>query len=576
MQKAFLSGNEAIARGAYEAGVVVATAYPGTPSSEITPALATYPDVKAEWSVNEKVALEVAIGASLCGARSLVSMKHVGLNVASDPLMTVSYTGIKGGLVIVSADDPGMHSSQNEQDNRVFARFAKIPMLEPSDSQEAKEFTRLAFDISEQFDTPVLLRMTTRVCHGKSIVQFGVPAEKTKTFSFEKNPQKYVMIPGNARKRHTIVESRLKKLREFAHTTALNRIEPGKNNEFGVICSGVVYQYVREVFPDIPVLKLGFSYPLCDDIIRNFFESIQSVYVIEELDPILFTEIKALGFPVKGKPEQFLVDELTPLKVKEIVTGENTSLNALSPGKPPVMCAGCIHRGAFYVLRKLKMIVAGDIGCYTLGSLPPLSALDTCICMGASIGAMLGMTKVLPDQVRNKVVAVIGDSTFFHSGITGLVDVVYNRGIGTIMILDNQTTAMTGRQDHPGTGYTITLEPTTAVVPEKICEAMGVRSIYIIDPYEIPLIERALKQSMSIDELSVIILRRTCVLKAHRTREKIATVSEDKCTQCNQCLTIGCPAISDTLPPAIDITLCNGCGLCVYVCKSGAIECGNA
>ncbi|MDX9702876.1 MAG: indolepyruvate ferredoxin oxidoreductase subunit alpha [Candidatus Auribacterota bacterium] len=572
-QKVFLSGNEAVARGAYEAGVAVGTAYPGTPSSEISPALAMYPGVNVEWSVNEKVALEVACGACFCGARTLVAMKHVGVNVASDPLLTLSLIGVRGGLVLISADDPGMHSSQNEQDNRIYARFAKIPMLEPSDSQESKDFTKLAFTLSEQFDTPVMVRMTTRVCHAKTIVEIEEPEKIEREYSFEKDTQKFVMIPAYARKRHVIVEARLKKLENFSEDTTLNRIEQGADNSLGIICSGIVYQYVKEMFPSASVLKLGFSYPLCKNKIRSFCQSHKKVYVIEELEPLLYNDIKAMGLNVKGKTDKLVTGELTPNRVREIITGESSDIVPSAPGRPPVMCAGCIHRGAFVTLKKLKMIVTGDIGCYTLGTLPPLSALDTCVCMGASIGAMLGMTKVLSKEQRNKVVAVIGDSTFFHSGITGLIDVVYNKGAGTVMILDNRTTAMTGQQDHPGTGMTIMSEPTESILPEKIAEAVGVKMIKVIDPYDIPAIEDALRESMNTDEVSLIVLRRVCVLKDKTVKRLVAQVEPSLCVQCKQCLTIGCPAISSDMPPKIDMHLCNGCGLCVHVCKVGAITC---
>lgn len=572
VMKVLLSGNEAVARGAFEAGVTVATAYPGTPSSEISPALAAYGTANVEWSVNEKVALEVAAGASFCGARSLCSMKHVGLNVASDPLMTLTYTGIKGGLVIISADDPGLHSSQNEQDNRHYARFAKIPVLEPSDSQEAKDYTKLAFNISEQFDTPVIVRMTTRVCHAKTIVELSEPENLTRNFSFEKNPQKFVMVPAFAKKRHEIIENRLKQLTDFSECTDINKTDYG-STDFGIICSGIVYQYIKEILPGASVLKLGFTYPLCEKKIRDFCKSFRKVYVMEELDNFLYTEIKSKGIEVLSKPDKFLVDELNPDKLREILTGKLTEQKSVLPPKPPVMCAGCIHRGPFHVLKKMNLTVVGDIGCYTLGSLPPLSSLDTCVCMGASIGMMHGMTKVLPEETKHKVVAVIGDSTFFHSGITGLIDIVYNKGIGTLLILDNQTTAMTGKQEHPGTGFTINLEPTVAIMPEKICEAIGINNVKVIDPYDLKSIEDALKQSLITKEVSVIVLRRECVLKGKQRKLTCASVIAEKCVHCRICLNIGCPAISNNTPPKIDMNLCNGCSICIQICKAGAIEC---
>lgn len=570
--KVFLSGNEAVARGAYEAGVAVATAYPGTPSSEITPCVTEYPRINVEWSINEKVALEVGIGSAFCGARTLVTMKHVGVNVAADPLMTLSYIGVKGGLVLVCADDPGMHSSQNEQDNRNYARFAKIPLLEPSDSQEAKDFTKEAFVISEKFDTPVFVRLTTRICHAETIVNISEPEKLNRKYVFKKDPQKFVMVPARARKRHVLVEQRLKDMAEFAETTALNKIEYN-DKKLGIICSGIVYQYVKESFSKASVLKLGFSYPLCKNKIKEFCESVEQVYVVEELDNILFNEIKSMGIDIKGKPDKFILDELNPNRVFEIITGEKTELVSSVSTKPPVMCAGCPHRATFSTLKKFKAVVTGDIGCYTLGTLPPLSALDTCVCMGAGIGNMHGMTKIISEEDRKKVVSVIGDSTFFHSGITGVVNSLYNKGTGTILILDNRTTAMTGKQDHPGTGYTINQEPTVMVMPENICRAVGVKHVEVVDPYDCEALEIAIRKAMDCPELSVLVMRRECVLKVTEPNKEVAEVFPDKCVKCNQCLLIGCPAISKDLPPKIDENLCNGCGLCEYVCKVGAIKC---
>ncbi len=571
-KKLFLSGNEAVARGAYEAGVAVATAYPGTPSSEITPCVTEYSGINVEWSINEKVALEVGIGSAFCGARTLVTMKHVGVNVAADPLMTLSYIGVKGGLVLACADDPGMHSSQNEQDNRNYARFAKIPLLEPSDSQEAKDFTKEAFLVSEKFDTPVFVRLTTRICHAKTIVNVSEPERLNRKYAFEKDLQKFVMVPAMARKRHALVEQRLKDMAEFAETTPLNKIEYN-DKKLGIICSGIAYQYVKESFPEASVLKLGFSYPLCENKIKEFCESVEQVYVVEELDNILFNEIKSMGIDIKGKPDKFVLGELNPSRVFEIVTGEKTELVSGVPDKPPIMCAGCPHRATFATLKKFKAVVTGDIGCYTLGTLPPLSALDTCVCMGAGIGNMHGMTKIISTEDRKKVVSVIGDSTFFHSGITGVVNSLYNKGTGTILILDNRTTAMTGKQDHPGTGYTINQEPTVMVMPEAICKAVGVKHVEVVDPYDCEALEIAIRKAMDFAELSVLVMRRECVLKVTEPIEMVAVVFDDKCVKCNQCLLIGCPAISKDLPPKIDENLCNGCGLCEYVCKVGAIKC---
>ncbi len=552
-----------------------AAAYPGTPSTEILESLSTYDDVDCQWSPNEKVALEVAIGASMCGARSLVAMKHVGLNVASDALMTLSYTGIKGGLVVVSADDPGMHSSQNEQDNRNYAKFAKIPMLEPSDSDEARHFVRLAFQISEKYDTPVLLRLTTRISHSKSVVRPAARLNLNRQMSFDKDPAKYVMVPANARVRHRIVEKRLEKLSALSDEIGINRIELG-DRRLGIITSGVSYQYCKEVAPQASYLKLGMSYPLPQKKIREFARRVKRLVVVEELDPFLEEHIKAIGLKVKGKPSEFMCGELNPELVRQIVTGrkgKTKSPSAESGGRPPVMCPGCPHRGVFYALARLKLQVTGDIGCYTLGALPPLNSLDTCICMGAAIGNAAGFSRVLPPEQRKKVVAVIGDSTFLHAGLPGLMDMAYNRTPGTIIILDNSTTAMTGRQDHPGTGKTLKGGETKRVDYEKLCRALGADSVQIVDPYDMEAVTNAIKRATEEEGLSVIISQRECVLLDRKPHAPALRVDAGKCGGCGLCLRLGCPAMRTTEEGIvkIDPQLCNGCGLCRQVCRVEAI-----
>jgi len=571
------SGNEAIARGAYEAGVRVAAGYPGTPSTEILENIVNYESIYAEWSPNEKVAFEVALGAALGGARSLVTMKHVGVNVAADPLLTASYTGVNAGLVLVSADDPGMHSSQNEQDNRHYARFAKIPMLEPSDSQEAKDFTVRAFEISEQYDTPVLLRTTTRVNHGKSVVCLNEPAE-VPIRKFEPDPQKYVMIPAHARKRHLAVEERMGKLREFVESTDLNKVEWG-DTSIGVVTSGISYQYVKEVLPQASVLKLGMTYPLPEQRIRDFAAKVERLYVVEELDPFLEDEIRALGISVIGKDRFPATGELSPERVAagfglEVTASSVPTTNV--PPRPPVLCPGCPHRGFFHVLRKLKAIVTGDIGCYTLGVLPPLETMDTCVCMGASIGNALGMKRAQPSDDTRPVVAVIGDSTFVHSGITGLIDAVYNNTPVTICILDNSTTAMTGGQDHPASGKTLRGQDTYRLDLPSLAKAVGVEDVLVVDPYDLEAVERSLKYATQLSKPSVVITSRSCMLKT-KQRPAPVFVNTDICTGCRLCLRLGCPAIEFTtnkegkLEPHINPTLCRGCGVCIQVCRVGAI-----
>lgn len=572
-----MTGNEAIARGAYEAGVTVATAYPGTPSTEIIETISQYRDIYAEWSPNEKVALEVGIGASIAGARVLVAMKHVGVNVAADPLLTFSYTGVNGGLVLVSADDPGMHSSQNEQDNRFYGRFAKIPVLEPSDSQEAKDFVRIALEISEQFDTPVMLRITTRIAHSRSPVELG----ERMVFSlkdYEKNPRKYVMIPAYARQRHLLVEQRRKALEDYSEKTPLNFVEWG-DHKLGVITSGVSYQYAREVMGNVSYLKLGMTNPLPRKLIEDFVKQVDEVYVVEELEPFMEEQIRSWGLKVIGKDLLPRTGELSPELVAEKILGENIKTEVAAtveeelPMRPPTLCPGCPHRGVFYVLRKLKLVVTGDIGCYTLGTLPPLESLDTCICMGASIGTALGMEKARGREFARKVVAVIGDSTFMHSGITGLLDVVYNLGTVTTIILDNSTTAMTGHQDHPGTGITVKKQSSKPVDLPALIKALGIERVQVVDPYDLKQLEDIVRQEVSADEPSVVITRRACILLDKKKEGQAYEVELDKCTGCKSCMKLGCPSIAFRENTAqIDDTLCNGCGLCSQVCKFGAIR----
>lgn len=578
-----LSGNEAIARGAYEAGVRIAAAYPGTPSTEILENITRYETIYAEWAPNEKVALEVALGAAFGGARALCTMKHVGVNVAADPLLTAAYTGINKGLVLVSADDPGMHSSQNEQDNRHYARFAKIPMLEPSDSEECREFTIRAFEISEEFDTPVLLRTTTRVNHGKSPVALGQPTEPV-FGTFERDPQKYVMIPAYGMKRHAVVEERLIRLRESSNNTDLNCIE-WDDTSIGVITSGIAYQYVKEAVPNASVLKLGMSYPLPDRLIGEFASKIEKLYVVEELDPFVEEQVRAMGIEVVGRERFPIVGELNPKIVAAgfgPVAGEEVYLTPQQagevPGRPPVLCPGCPHRGFFQVLKKLKAIVTGDIGCYTLSVLPPLEVMDTCVCMGASIGTALGMKRAQPPDDKRPVVAVIGDSTFVHSGITGLIDAVYNGTAATICILDNSITAMTGGQDHPATGRTLMGQPAPKLDLYALAKAIGVEDVLAVDPCDLPELEKALTYAIGTDKPSVVITNRPCVLQDRAPKPPKPSVALDECTACGMCFRIGCPAIESVkgddgkLRARINHDLCMSCVVCMQVCRFGAIR----
>ena len=573
--KQLLLGNAAVARGAYEAGVTVAASYPGTPSTEITESIVQYEEIYAEWAPNEKVAAEVAIGASMAGARAMSCMKHVGMNVMADPMFTASYTGVNGGLVFCVADDPGMHSSQNEQDSRHYARAAKLMMLEPADSSECKEFTRMAYALSEQFDTPVILRLSTRISHSQGLVELQ-DREEVALKPYEKNIAKNVMMPGNAIKRHVVVEERMQKLLAFAETTELNKVELN-NDKIGVITSGAAYMYAKEALGDrVSYLKLGMVYPLPDALIRDFAAKHEKVYVIEELDPVFEEHIKALGVDVIGKEAFTLLGEYTPAMIRKAVFGEEAfaheTIDEAIPVRPPVMCAGCPHRGTFYVLKKLGLVVSGDIGCYTLGAVAPLASVDTTVCMGASVSGALGMAKARGPEFNKKLVAVIGDSTFMHSGITGLVDIVYNKGNNTVIILDNSITGMTGHQDNPTTGYTIRGEETKQVNLVALCKAVGVERVVVADPFDLKHFEEVVKAEVEAEEPSVIIAQRPCALLKTVKYTGHCKIG-DNCKKCKLCMKLGCPAISQKGDDVvIDVTQCNGCGLCVNVCPFGAIS----
>ena len=572
--KTLMLGNEAVARGLYEAGCSFVSSYPGTPSTEITECIATYKEVYAEWAPNEKVAMEAAFGASLAGKRSFCAMKHVGLNVAADPLFTIGYTGVNAGMVIGVADDAGMHSSQNEQDSRHYARASKIPMLEPSDSAEALAFTKLAYELSEEFDTPVFIKMCTRVSHSQSIVEPGDRIETSKTY--EKNPQKYIMMPGNAKRRHPIVEERTQKLANWAETAPINRIEEGSDHKYGIITSSTSYQYVKEVFGDTyPVMKLGMIWPLPKQKIIDFAKAVETLVVVEELDSFIETHCRQLGIECVGKDMFPCIDEFSQNLVAEklgISVEPGTKLDAAIPARPPVMCAGCPHRGLFYTLAKNKVTALGDIGCYTLGAVPPLGALDTTICMGASISGMHGFTKAGGAEGR-KVVAVIGDSTFMHSGMTGLVNMAYNESCGTVIIVDNSITGMTGHQQNPTTGFNLKGDPCTKIDLETLCHAVGIRRVRVVDPYDLAQCDAAIKEETAVDEPSVIISRRPCALLKYVKHNKPIIANPDKCVGCKACMKIGCPAISIIDKKAhIDNTLCTGCGVCAQLCKFDALQ----
>lgn len=570
-------GNQAVARGLYEAGVTVVSSYPGTPSTEITEVVSTYDknEIYAEWAPNEKVACEVAIGASIGGARSFCAMKHVGLNVAADPIYTASYTGVGGGFVLAVADDPGMHSSQNEQDSRNHAIGSKIPMLEPSDSGECKDFTKLAYELSEQFDTPVMLRLSTRVSHSQSAVEELAREEHT-IGDYKKNPQKYVMMPAFAKPKHVFVEERTRKLIEYAETAAINSVEMN-STEIGVITAGISYQYAKEALGDkASYLKLGMVNPLPEKLIKDFAAKVKKLYIIEELDPIIEKHVKSLGIECIGKDLFTLIGEYSQTYLAEKILGVKNELLDFGepiPMRPPVLCAGCPHRGVFYILKKLGVMVSGDIGCYTLGAAAPLQAMDTTVCMGASISGLHGFNKARKGEFEGKAVAVIGDSTFMHSGITGLVDIAYNRSNSTVIILDNSITGMTGHQNNPANGKNIYGDPASAVDLEALCKAIGIERVRVVNPGDITETENAIKEELAAAEPSVIIARKPCALLKTVKHKAPFTVNSDKCKGCKACMKIGCPAISIVGGKAeIDKTLCVGCNLCTQMCKFGAIE----
>ena len=567
-------GNKAVARGLYEAGVCFISSYPGTPSTEITEEAAKYDEIYCEWAPNEKVAMEAAFGACLAGRRSFCGMKHVGLNVAADPLYTMSYTGVNAGMVIGVADDAGMHSSQNEQDSRHHAIAAKVPMIEPSDAAESMAFTKLAYELSEQFDTPVLIKMCTRVAHSQSVVVPGernVPVKK-----YEKNIGKYVMMPGNAIKRHPVVEERTRKLVEYAETSPLNKVEEGTSDELGIITHSTSYQYVKEVFGDtVPVLKLGMTNPLPEKLIRDFAAKVKKLVVVEELDPIIENHVRSLGIEVHGKDMLPMVYEFSQNLVAKAFgkdVDEGVKLDDVIPARPPVMCAGCPHRGMFYTLSKNKCTVLGDIGCYTLGAVPPLAAIEMTLCMGASIGAVHGFNKMLGKESEGKTVAVIGDSTFMHSGMTGLANVAYNQSNSTIIIADNSITGMTGHQQNPTTGYNIKGDPAGKIDLEALCRAMGFEHVRVADPYDLTEFDTVLKEELAYEGPSVIISRRPCALLKYVKHKAPLKVDPDKCVGCRSCMRIGCPAISMKEKKArVDATLCVGCDVCSQLCKFGAL-----
>ncbi len=574
--KQLMLGNAAAARGLYEAGCCVVSSYPGTPSTEITEEAAKYDAIYAEWAPNEKVAMETAFGASLAGKRSFCGMKHVGLNVAADPLFTVSYTGVNAGMVIAVADDPGMHSSQNEQDSRHYAASAKIPMLEPADSAESLAFAKLAFELSERFDTPVLLKMCTRVAHSQSVVELGERIEQP-VRPYTKDIAKYVMMPGNAIRRHPLVEARTRALAEYAETAPVNRVEPGADRSMGIITSSTSYQYVKEVCGDrYPVLKLGLIWPMPEKLIRDFAAGVDRLVVVEELDSFIESHCRDLGltvtgkdlFPLEGEFSQNLVAAKLGLPVHR-----GAALEEAVPARPPVMCPGCPHRGMFYTLSKNKVTVLGDIGCYTLGAVAPLNAIEMTLCMGASVSAIHGFNKALGADSEGRTVAVIGDSTFMHSGMTGLANIAYNQSNSTVIILDNSITGMTGHQQNPTTGYNIKGDPAGKIDLEALCRAMGFTRVRVVDPYDLEACDRAVKEELAAAEPSVIISRRPCALLKYVKHKAPLRVDADKCRSCKSCMRVGCPAISmKDGKAAIDATLCVGCGVCSQLCRFGALE----
>ncbi len=573
--KVMMLGNEAIARGAYEAGVKVSAAYPGTPSTEISENIVKYKDeLYCEWSPNEKVAMEVAIGASFAGCRSLVSMKHVGVNVAADPLYTVSYIGVSGGLVLVAADDPGMYSSQNEQDSRMVARAAHVPVIEPSDSQEAKEYIKFAYELSEKYDTPVIFRTTTRLSHSQGLVELNDRLE-IEDKPYERNIQKNCMMPANAQKRHLVVEERENRLIADSCDFWINRVEMN-DTKIGVITSGVPYQYVKEALPEASVLKLGLVNPLPRKLIEDFASKVETLYIFEELDPLTETQVKSWGIKCIGKEIFTVQGEYSANMLRKAVLKQDLGIKdaAAVPGRPPILCPGCPHRSAFTVLNKLKIHAAGDIGCYTLGAVQPLGVIDTCVCMGSSISTLHGMEKARGKEYIKNWVAAIGDSTFMHTGVNSLMNMVYNQGTGTVMILDNSTTGMTGHQDHAATGKTLQGDVVPAINIMELCRAIGVKNVYEINVFDTEGLEKLIKQEIAKDEVSVIITKTPCVLLNKTPITHTCQVDSDKCKKCGMCLKPGCPALTK-LPDnttRIDETMCNGCGLCKSQCKFGAIS----
>ena len=574
--KKLMLGNEAVARGLYEAGCSFVSSYPGTPSTEITEYAAKYAEIYAEWAPNEKVAMETAFGACVAGKRSFCGMKHVGVNVAADPLFTIAYTGVNAGLIIGVADDPGMHSSQNEQDSRHYAIASKVPMLEPSDSAESIAFVKEAYEISEKFDTPVFLKMCTRVAHSQSVVEESeriLPEQK----EYVKDGAKYIMMPGNAKKRHPIVEARTVALTEYAETAFFNRVEAGSDNTVGIITSSTSYQYVKEVCGDkYPVLKLGMINPLPINKIKDFANSVEKVIVVEELDGIIESHCKNIGVDVSGKEIFGLLGEFSQNIVAEKL-GEavpaGVALSENIPMRPPVMCAGCPHRGLFYTLKKNKLTVMGDIGCYTLGAVAPLNAIDTTICMGASVSSIHGFNKANEGATDSKTVAVIGDSTFMHSGVTGLINIAYNSSNSTVIILDNSITGMTGHQQNPTTGYNLKGDPAAKINLEALCKSVGINSVRVVDPYNLAECDTVIKEELAKEEPSVIISRRPCALLKYVKHAGPIKTNTDKCVGCKMCMQIGCPAVSmENGKVKIDNTLCTGCGVCSQMCKFDVFE----
>lgn len=573
-EKVIMLGNEAIARGAYEAGVKVSSAYPGTPSTEISEYLVQYrDDLYEEWAPNEKVAAEVAVGASLAGVRSMACMKHVGLNVASDPLYSVSYMGVNGGLVFVVADDPGLYSSQNEQDTRMVARASQVPVIEPSDSAEAKEFMKAAFELSEQFDRPFIVRLTTRLSHSQGMVEL-CEREAVEDKVYEKNIRKNVMMPGNAKLRHVEIEKRNLELAEAANTLPINRVEMN-NTRIGVITSGIPYEYVKEALPEASVLKLGMVNPLPRKMIEEFASKVDTLYVVEELDPVIEEQVKSWGIKAVGKEIFTVQGEYSANMLRKAILKQDLEIKAPAeaPQRPPILCPGCPHRSVYYVLNKLKMHAAGDIGCYTLGAVAPLSVVDTTMCMGSSISTLHGMEKAKGKEYIKNWVAVIGDSTFLHTGVNSLMNMVYNNATGTVMILDNSTTGMTGHQDHAATGKTLQGDPTYAINIPALCHAMGVKNVVEINAFDIAELEKVIKEEVARDEVSVIITKSPCVL-LDKSRKPIYIAHEDKCKKCGMCMKPGCPAMTKNADGTIHIddTMCTGCGLCESLCKFDAIE----